>query len=190
MVDGSTLPSYITFTAWTRSFSVQTSDQSTLHTYSIHVIATLPNRQWASTNFNVIFDSTVGYTLSSEGIENLEYIVGQSALDYKFPYFDSSNSKFYVLYYLYLANGDPYDTTLINFSQGDKSTLMTIFTNVNSKKGTYELKIVGKFTVHTSYTKEEMFTLTVKDECYGAIIYPSTVSQLQYAMYNPPLESQ
>lgn len=55
---------------------------------------------------------------------------------------------------------------------------MKISTNVNAKKGTYKLKIAGKFTHNTDYTKEEKFTLTVKDECYGAIIYTKSIAQL------------
>lgn len=125
----------------------------------------------------------------------MTYIATDVPLNYTAQLYRASNlsDQFYILYYLEMYQESTGTWTrnlnqnLFQFVQEGKTPNMTFYTKDNNLKGTYKMRLKGKFTPNTAFEGVSYFTLTVLDQCYlTTIIAASNLPKLiQYTMTSP-----
>ena len=94
----------------------------------------------------------------------------------------------YVRYFLTYQNGSAYDTSVITFENGtNSSTLISVYTSNNNKKGNYSMRLIGKFTHNTAYSNYSDFKIIILDECYLTNVTATFIPDQTYTMMDPAL---
>ena len=80
---------------------------------------------------------------------------------------------YYIIYYLELWDNvkglwtRDFDPTIFTFAQqGGRNPNITVYTADNSRKGFYQMRLMGRFSPNTVFQAVSKFMLTILDQCY------------------------
>ena len=80
---------------------------------------------------------------------------------------------YYIIYYLELWDAvkglwtRDYDPSIFTFAQqGGRNPNITVYTADNSRKGVYQMRVMGRFSPNTVFEAVSNFMVTILDQCY------------------------